>query len=78
MNEHAFRKFTAARRPGSETNINQIRLERNRALARTDWTQVPDSPLSPEKKQEWALYRQALRDLTESGDVNNIVWPQEP
>lgn len=78
MNEYTVRKFTAARRRGSETTIDQIRLERNKQLQRSDWTQMPDSPLSAEKKQEWAVYRQGLRDLLESGNVNNIVWPQQP
>lgn len=33
-------------------------------LLNSDWTQLPDSPLSAEKKAEWAAYRQALRDLS--------------
>ena len=37
--------------------------KRNRRLEASDWTQVPDSPLSAEKKAEWATYRQALRDI---------------
>jgi uncharacterized protein YjiS (DUF1127 family) len=57
---------------------DEIRRTRDTLLKVSDWTQAGDSPLSAEKKQEWAVYRQALRDLTESGDVNNIVWPQEP
>jgi hypothetical protein len=56
----------------------EIRRTRDTLLKVSDWTQAPDSPLSPEKKQEWAAYRQALRDLPESGDVNNIAWPQQP
>ena len=36
-----------------------LRLERTRRLAKCDWTQSSDSPLSEEKKKEWATYRQA-------------------
>jgi len=49
---------------------NSKRSERDKLLAETDWTQISDSPLSSDKKTEWANYRQALRDLpSESG------WP---
>ena len=37
--------------------------KRNRLLSASDWTQVPDSPLSDAKKAEWATYRKALRDI---------------
>ena len=43
-----------------------LRLERNRRLAKCDWTQGNDSPLTSDKKTEWATYRQALRDLPAS------------
>lgn len=36
---------------------------RNAKLIQSDWTQVPDSPLSDSKKAEWKTYRQTLRDL---------------
>lgn len=39
-----------------------MRAERNRLLAASDWTQMPDSPLTDEQRAEWAVYRQALRD----------------
>jgi hypothetical protein len=37
--------------------------KRNSKLRDSDWTQIPDSPLTAEKKAEWAAYRQALRDI---------------
>lgn len=55
-----------------------MRNIRNTKLAQTDWTQLPDNALTAEQRAAWATYRQALRDLPESGDANNIVWPQEP
>ncbi len=59
-----------------------IREFRQHLLTISDWTQATDSPLSDEKKAEWAAYRQALRDLTKSytkeDSINNIVWPIRP
>ena len=37
-----------------------VRRLRNSRLTACDWTQLPDSPLTTEKKAEWAVYRQAL------------------
>jgi hypothetical protein len=39
-----------------------IRMIRNEKLSDSDWTQLPDAPLSAEKKQEWLAYRAYLRD----------------
>lgn len=55
-----------------------IRAERTRYLAMSDWTQLPDSPLPKEKVQEWAAYRQQLRDITEQPDPFDIWFPAEP
>ena len=52
-----------------------IRRERNRRLAETDWTQLPDAPVDA---SVWADYRQALRDITDQENPFNIVWPAEP
>ncbi|WP_078005541.1 tail fiber assembly protein [Flavobacterium sp. KBS0721] len=63
----------------SQDNIMEsLRAIRNSLLTETDWTQVEDSPLSPEKKAEWKNYRQALRDLTDVDDLTTIVWPVKP
>jgi len=52
---------------------------RDRMLASSDWTQIADSPLSPEVRATWAIYRQALRDVPEqSGFPTAINWPSAP
>jgi hypothetical protein len=56
----------------------QIRSIRNTYLTECDWTQLPDSPLTIEKKQEWTVYRQSLRDITNQEDPFNIIWPTKP
>ena len=54
----------------------KIRIERDRLLAETDWTQVPDAPVDA---QAWADYRQALRDVPQqSGFPGDIDWPAKP
>ena len=58
------------------------RETRNELLAASDWTQMPDSPLTDSKKQEWATYRQELRDLpssyTDDDDIADIIFPSKP
>lgn len=61
-----------------------IRSRRSYLLVESDWTQTIDSPLSAEKKAEWAAYRQALRDLpnlylnTQIQQQSDIEWPTKP
>ena len=67
--------------------LKHFRGLRNKKLAKSDWTQAPDSPLSDTKKAEWATYRQALRDLTKtvipkflpnSPSIDETDFPKEP
>ena len=46
--------------------------KRNGKLKDSDWTQLPDSPLSDSKKAEWATYRQALRDIPNTLESSNM------
>ncbi len=56
-----------------------VRSERNNMIAACDWTQLDDTPLSIIKKQEWAAYRQALRDITaQEGFPHQVEWPEAP
>lgn len=55
----------------------QIRIERGKRLAETDWTQGKDIPEAISSK--WVAYRQALRDITLQSDFpTNITWPSLP
>lgn len=65
--------------PVWEETWDYIREIRNGLLLQCDWTQLADSPLSPEVKLEWATYRQALRDITEDFEtVEEVEWPVKP
>jgi hypothetical protein len=55
-----------------------IRERRDRLLKECDWTILPDSPLSEEKKNEFKIYRQALRDFPLICDPMMIKWPCYP
>ena len=58
----------------------ELREERNKRIARTDYLAIPDYPHATEGvKQAWLDYRQALRDLPgNTTDPENPVWPTPP
>lgn len=62
----------------AETDWRRLRQQRDEMLIRSDWTQSPDSPLTDAKKTEWRIYRQSLRDITETSDLTNVTWPTQP
>lgn len=59
-----------------ETKWASVRTRRDALLAQSDWTQLPDVPLAT--KETWAIYRQALRDVTLQPDPFSVVWPVAP
>ena len=62
-----------------QSSVGAARVQRAALLAASDWTQLPDSPLTTEKRQQWAAYRQALRDITtQAGFPLDVNWPQQP
>jgi hypothetical protein len=58
-----------------EISWQSLRTSRNRLLADSDFSQLPDAPVN---RDEWATYRQALRDLPSTVDINNPVYPEQP
>ena len=61
------------------TYTNDMRDERDKLLAESDWTQFADSPLSDSKKAEWATYRQALRDAPATWTpADTVNFPAQP
>jgi len=51
-----------------------VRSERNRKLAETDYLALSDNTLSADMKK----YRQDLRDVPKQSDPDNINWPTKP
>lgn len=66
--------------PSAELAMQLLRDKRARLLRQSDFTQMPDAPLSDEQREAWRVYRQALRDLPEQFADNpaSAVWPQSP
>ena len=58
--------------------LRQLRVERDRLLAESDWWASSDLTMSAKRKN----YRQALRDLpkglTTEELVKNVTWPTKP
>ena len=53
-----------------------VRTQRNKKLADSDWTQLPDSGADA---TAWAAYRASLRDLPASdGFPHDVTWPTAP
>ena len=68
----------------NEEPMKQLRYERNKKIAESDWRANSDVTLS----DEWKTYRQALRDITSGAspkldsvgrlDMTSVTWPTEP
>jgi hypothetical protein len=54
----------------------QLQTRKRIFLQQSDWTQLPDVPLTDEQKAAWATYRQALRDFNIYDP--NAVFPTPP
>jgi hypothetical protein len=59
--------------------IIQVNIKRSKLLFSSDWTQIPNNPLTAEQQSAWATYRQELRDIPQqSGYPFNVIWPTSP
>ncbi len=55
-----------------------VRAQRDGKLVACDWTVLTDVPMSDSKREQWEVYRQALRDISNQPDPFNITWPTPP
>lgn len=72
--------WTAPQQPTLRKTIeeleNEVRSYRDMLLVSSDWTQVADAPVD---QAAWAVYRQALRDITlQEGFPEDVSWPTKP
>jgi hypothetical protein len=51
---------------GISNVMSFITTKRDEKLQASDWTQLPDVPLTTEQKAEWVTYRQELRDYMDA------------
>ena len=62
-----------------EQLATQLREQRDDKLRATDYTVLPDYPLSDSERDEVTTYRQALRDVPQQeGFPGDVTWPKEP
>ena len=62
-----------------EEFLQALKSIRSWMLSESDWTQNPDSPLDDATKLEWRNWRQAMRDITQGMDADNIQeWIEIP
>lgn len=65
--------------PSHEIEWAAIRTRRNQLLRDTDFTQLPDYPVTEAQRAEVKAYRQTLRDIPEAiEDPSKFVWPVMP
>ena len=63
-----------------QSALYSLRRTRDMKLQSCDYTQLPDVPLTAEKRAEWVTYRQELRDYmdTVTDPFNPPAWPVPP
>lgn len=61
-----------------ETQWVNVRCTRDILLTQTDYTDLPNTPITTQCRNNFITYRQALRDVTNQTDPYNIVWPTIP
>jgi len=68
-----------ARAEAADLDLNHVRGQRDGQLRGSDWTQLGDAALAGHTAEEWATYRQELRDLPAVySRVSEVVWPNDP
>ncbi len=61
--------------------LENVRDWRDQLLQESDYTQLPDVPISPADLARWRAYRQALRNYPQqinAGDWSAPPWPVAP
>ena len=72
-------QIVAVPEPTDEEVAEQVRAERGRRIAETDWYMMSDYPADPETLEVVKGYRKALRDITlQSGFPRDVEWPVVP
>ena len=57
---------------------SEIRIIRDQYLVITDFTQLPDAPISDAAKLDFKNFRQQLRTILDIPDITQAVWPTIP
>jgi len=69
--------FYSERAKTNDEYWSEIRENRNQLLLDTDWTDLPNSPLTDAQKTNYQRYRTELRDMPQStSNPKDVVWPE--
>ena len=62
-----------------EVKAQDVRKNRSKLLADTDWVVIMHTEKGTNIPMEWEIYRQALRDVPEQpGFPFDVTWPEKP
>ena len=75
---HTFNYATHAWEFDCDLCLAATRYSRDQHLKESDWTVLPDSPLTAQKRAEWIRYRQALRDAPSNCLTSGWSMPVAP
>lgn len=67
--------------PGpAQSTKAELEWEKAKQLLRdSDWSMLPDVPMTVGEKQGWIAYRKGLREIRlQAGFPDNIQWPKSP
>jgi hypothetical protein len=65
----------------NEEAAKSVRTKRDSLLAETDWLTLRAADTGAAMSEEWAAYRQSLRDITDHANFPNLTeedWPTKP
>jgi hypothetical protein len=65
--------------PAQATTADLAWDRAKKLLAESDWSMLPDVPMTVGEKAKWIAYRKALREIRlQAGFPNSIQWPAKP
>jgi len=65
--------------PATSTEAELAWDRAKKMLAESDWSMLPDVPMTAGQKSAWIEYRRALREVRlQSGFPADIQWPIKP
>jgi hypothetical protein len=73
--------FIVGEAPADPVQSTAAELAWDRAkklLWESDWSMLPDVPMTAGEKTLWIEYRRALREIRLHPDFPNMVWPVSP
>jgi hypothetical protein len=61
-----------------ESKSAEVRKQRDELLAQSDWRVIKAMEQNGQVESEWAIYRQALRDITDQPEFPDVEFPVSP